>query len=325
MKIKLIKESVLEVNDDKFLYVLRQIKEDTSNEYIWKICNFLITAINLKVDINTNYNNLSTKAPDKVIFVPDSQWSKNKKIEFTSEIYIGRFISKIINLNRNHHLLKGIPLSDGLIEIFVNKFKSILEKDLLVDKIKVVKGKDIAKYYKHDNYFNKLKGSLPRSCMSQVPENYFDIYVKNEENISMVIILEDNGKIRSRALLWRVFNIKDKNWSYFLDRVYYCDQYEVDVMAKWFRETYEGQIIDRYELHDCIIPIKDIKYEKYPYLDSISYLYVKRAPFKNIPYPFNFRNKFLCAGGDIFRNRKLVGNLFKTYKLQTTHGDAIDY
>jgi hypothetical protein len=320
MKFLLLNESVLEVRDDKFAKTISSIQNDTNNSNIWKVCEFLLSAVMVKLDINTTYNNLSVLPPDKIVFTPNDQFQKGKSS--TVEMSVGRFINKIVQLNKDHDILRKLDWKEKDLEEFINTFKKVLEFDSLLDNIKVVSGDDIVKYYSAKKYYDTRRGSLGRSCMAHSPSNYFDIYSKNTEVVSMVVVGTANDKIIARALIWKVYHLDLKKWFFFLDRIYYTYQHEDGIIKDWFKNNYSDTL--KYsELHRCIVPLKHCEYTAYPYLDNLSYLYKKRGLFKNIPYPVNMGNCFLSINNNLFGS-SLLGNLFKYIRLQSTHGEFLD-
>lgn len=322
MKFLLLNESVLEVRDDKFTKAISSIQNETNNSKIWKVCDFLLSAVMVKLDINTTYNNLSVLAPDKIVFTPNDQFQKGKSS--TVEMSIGRFISKIIQLNKDNSTLIKLNWTEKDLEEFINSFKKVLEFDSIINNIRVVNGQDIPKYYNIDKYYDKTRGSLARSCMARSPKSFFDIYAQNDDNIFMAIIQMPDDKILSRALIWRTYNVKKKEWYWYLDRVYYTYQHEEDIIKKWFRKNYQNTIIGGWSfLEDCIVPLKKCKYEKFPYLDSFQYLYTKRGLFKNIPYPYNYSECFLSPFQNQIKSNLLI-RLFKVFRLQDTGGAYIN-
>ena len=186
----------------------------------------------------------------------------------------------------------GKDFNDKDIENFVNLYKSTY--DFIKDagkRFDIVQGKLIAKWYWHGNYEDG-GGTLNNSCMSEVDEDYFDIYVYNKQ-VSLVILYDDNGnmdssgkytsdKIKGRALLWDCkldgTNIK------FMDRIYTTYDSDVELFKTFaqengwwykFTQTMEpdekltnGNIKKNGTL-ECDLTSVDFDY--YPYLDTLSY------------------------------------------------------
>lgn len=188
--------------------------------------------------------------------------------------------------------IKNFSFNDKDIENFVNLYKSTY--DFMKDATKrfdIVQGKLIAKWYWHENYEDG-GGTLNNSCMSEVSEYLFDIYVYNKQ-VSLVILYDDNGnmdssgkytsdKIKGRALLWDCkldgSNIK------FMDRIYTTHDSDVELFKTFAQENgwwYKyAQTMDPNEYLtngsarkkgtlECDLTSVDFDY--YPYLDTLCF------------------------------------------------------
>ena len=143
-------------------------------------------------------------------------------------IKIGRFITRA---------LPG-KYKDKEIEEFVNKFKATIENTS--EKFQVVEGEDIEKWYGHELFSNG--GTLYSSCMRN-KTGIFGIYTKNPEVCRMLILTED-GKLKGRAIIWKVKSYSTANRSiikpefvYFLDRQYTI----ADSLVEKFRNYADSQ------------------------------------------------------------------------------------
>jgi hypothetical protein len=101
-------------------------------------------------------------------------------------VKIGKFIKKLLPLT-----------TDAQVEDFVNELKAV--QDNLKEKIELVSGDEIAKWYKSENCYSG--GSLGSSCM--VDKNFFDIYTQNPESVNL-LIMKSGDKIVARALVWKI-------------------------------------------------------------------------------------------------------------------------
>lgn len=180
-------------------------------------------------------------------------------------IKIGKLVNKIF----------PDKYKDKDIEDFVNKFKATIEN--AKEKIIIVEGEDIDYWYDSKNYY-EVSGTLGNSCMrSKSGSGYFDIYTKNPEVCRMLILVE-NGKLKGRALIWKVESME---FTYFLDRQYTIN--ESDVIK--FREyaTSNGWAYKTYNNHSELgsvtykgkssivsmrVQLKIKSYSKYPYVDT---------------------------------------------------------
>jgi hypothetical protein len=247
-----------------------------------------------------------------------------------SRIKIGRFLNKVINTPKKY--------PESLIDKFVVylQSQSVAKEDYT---FKVVKGDEIAKYYNSSNYA-QMRGTLGGSCMNDKKDgkpdtiqgnirysgfkgsnaNIFDIYTKNPEVCSLLIMTNSEGKLVARSLVWNVKinfakdskgNIVELNDIKFLDRVYTTEDWMVHKMCNW-AET--NRMANRYyqNFHnpetiiynndvyyvDMEVSVKKIHYAGFPYLDTFTYYDVKGGKLLN------------------YRNDEFSG-----FGLQSTHGN----
>jgi len=190
-----------------------------------------------------------------------------KNLPNRGQIKIGRVIKKLI---------PEIPDKD--LENLVN----ILKSEQTGYEIKLVKGAEISKYYKKESCDKKLLnyGTLQSSCMMDKSDEkpyIFDIYTKNPEVCQLAVMLNSDGKLVGRALVWKIDEIgkwsTDKNdqfyssftdWEtvkissgdvefrkksnnillkskvkdlYFMDRVYYTKDWIGNTFEKWGKQN----------------------------------------------------------------------------------------
>ena len=128
-------------------------------------------------------------------------------------VKIGKFIKKVLPTT-----------TDAQIEEFVNELKAV--QDNLKEKIELVSGDEIAKWYKSENCYSG--GSLGSSCM--VDKNFFDIYTQNPESVNL-LIMKSGDKIISRALVWKIKTTKPQlGFTYYMDIVYTKKDHQEKVM-----------------------------------------------------------------------------------------------
>ena len=187
-----------------------------------------------------------------------------------------------------------------------------LKPDTTPRKIERVWGSDIVKYYQDDFFYRdgKLFDQLTGSCMTGKPASYFDIYVKNPEVCSLLVVsYEDRKKplfssdivkkfrnfigkedywgkvslpletkhITTRALLWKL-----DGGGYLIDRVYSGTREFKDqvLINKWLRENLPGEKIyhkrSLSKLDNLKVTLKISEFSKYPYMDTLSFLHQKK-------------------------------------------------
>ncbi len=190
----------------------------------------------------------------------DLQQNNFSNLSNRGSVKMGRIIKKLLP-----------QISDKELEKLVNNLKS----ETTGFEIKLVKGDDIIKYYKRESCDEKSLsyGSLNNSCMmDKVSDNpnIFDIYTKNPESCQLAIMLNNEGKLVARALVWKIDEISrydegrrskedeekfysnfNLNWElgeseydndlwtskvkdlYVMDRVYYTKDWMANSFYKW--------------------------------------------------------------------------------------------
>lgn len=212
-------------------------------------------------------------------------------------IKIGKFIKKIVP-----------GTADVQIEDFVNELKAV--QDNLKEKIELVSGDEIAKWYKSENCYNG--GSLGNSCM--INKDYFDIYTQNPETVNL-LIMKSGDKIVARALVWKI-NTSDPQlgFTYYMDRVYTIRDHQEKVMMSFAEEkgwayrksggVYQRKVIYQGKSNDVkmSVQIKKLKYEKYPYMDTFSrYDYVTGLLWNDSDRNSKTRGHLLTSVGGEYR------------------------
>jgi hypothetical protein len=169
---------------------------------------------------------------------------------------------------------KKYKVSDTDIEHFVNYWKSYFMNSEDV-KIQIVQGEDIKKWY-WKKYYHQLSynSSLGKSCMaSKECQDFFDIYIKNPEVCQMIIMLDENEQLITRALLWT-----DEGGQKIVDRIYYMNPHLEKLLIKWVRKNIPDAIIYGEDFFagnapkETKIKLKEWKFKHYPYLDTFSTL-----------------------------------------------------
>ena len=157
-------------------------------------------------DINDFFNPTSNtdffpdRSPTVNNYLGSYEQNYIKNLPNRGQVKIGRVIKK---------LLPEIPDKD--LENLVN----ILKSEQRGYEIKLVKGDDIAKYYKKENCDKKLLnyGTLQSSCMMDKADknpNIFDIYTKNPEVCQLAVMLNSNGELVGRSLVWKVDEVSKR-------------------------------------------------------------------------------------------------------------------
>jgi hypothetical protein len=245
------------------------------------------------------------KRLDKGYEITNTTGDSIKRFKNRNQMKIGKFVTSVLG---------PIPPKD--LEDFVNKLKSSKDRGY---EIKIVEGDEIKKYYKtealidDDTYSVNVSGltvqmdsnlsssEIMRSCMrdkEKVKPNVFDIYTKNPESCKMAIMINQNGKLVSRAILWKVDLISGDTYSnlpesfWFMDRVYSVENWMDKSMYDW--ATKKGYVCKRGNWGnrnivfngvggrcDMEIDVKKIGYKGFPYMDTFIYYDVKNGKLRN--------------------------------------------
>lgn len=268
-------ESVM-VSSKDFLELIRSMNVDN------KIADHLLKIIDSKIDIKTNYNYLDTSdTNDEISFLPDNQYQRflsngdNIVSKTKSKVSIGRAVRQILRDSGYS------DYNDSDIEKFVNTFKSSWDKTFASGrrKVQIVKGDDIKKWYLEENY-NSGNGTLGNSCMRfREKTEYMSIYSENPDKISLVILTE-NDKLLARSLLWNVDTCSKSNIKYFLDRIYTERDSDFDFLQNWVFDNVSSKDLISYHRDNInsiniSVNLKKAIFPKYPYADSMRYLYPK--------------------------------------------------
>jgi hypothetical protein len=203
-----------------------------------------------------------------------------------SNIKIGRLVRSVLTAAK-------IPFNDKDIESFTNQYKATYDftKDLL-KQFDVVKGSDISHWYYYEHYV-RGGGVMNNSCMAEVDSSFFDLYVYNTKQVSLVILYSDEGtfnggnyssnKIKGRAILWDC--LIDGNPEKYMDRIYTVQDSDVELFKQfavkngwWFKTSQtmsseekisNGEVIKK---SNIIVNLENSDFDKYPYLDTVCYL-----------------------------------------------------
>jgi hypothetical protein len=246
--------------------------------------------------LNDQGNFIKVENKDTLSFIP-----KNKlhlatdgfdNTKYRVHIKIGRFITKF--MKKEARMIFYIQDSD--IEIFVNLFKSYFDTD--TSNFKIISGEEILHWYLESNYFqhNDCKyGTLWNSCMRYSHKNRFmKIYSENPDQIKMLINVDKNGKLKTRALLWE--DVTDENGKSYkvMDRIYSVYDYEVSSFKKWASENgyiHKLEQSSKSELHfvtpngteilNLTAKINNWKHMMYPYIDTFKFLNFNKGVLSN--------------------------------------------
>lgn len=222
------------VLSDIFKQTLINIKKDSNKkDSNYKIANHLLSNLSTEIcqinEIGIITINNNQKNSTVLTFNKSKALKSIKKIEKNTAESITNILVANLEENRLGKVIKkmcGYLFSDDKIGIFLNAFNAkVLDTSFIT--IKVVKGKDIAFWYNGETYTKEKEGELQKSCMRQLTyEQQWNFYA-NLPSCEMIIVTVNN-KLHARALWWTL-NTGEK----YLDRIYFTNQFEKDILKQW--------------------------------------------------------------------------------------------
>ncbi len=289
-----VSEAYIECASD-LVFKLRKIKRDGGRSA--EIAEILLNAIGETEvgELTQNFFDLSD-SDDKLTFISSNRipddWDEDEnpalpyELKGRSELKVGRAIRYMLTL-------LGKSVTDKDLEDFVNMFKASTDSSGL--EFKLVKGEDIAKYYKEENYFSKYHGTLGNSCMKEEGKKTFKIYTENPKKVKLLVLIDKDGKIHGRALVWKLKQSPCDS-KFLMDRVYTNKDSDVikfkkfadenDWMYKKFNTSYTNQgvqfIYKGSDINGVLTVKLDGDFNSYPYIDTMAFLSKEKDELSNV-------------------------------------------
>lgn len=233
---------------------------------------------------------------DTISYIPKSKLALEHNgfddTKYRIKIKIGRFVNKFLN----ESAFQDWGVTNYDIESFVNLYKSYFDSD--ETRLQIVEGDDILKYYHQDNYYKPNGsgiGALWNSCMRYPQKNnYMEIYSKNSNKIKMLVLLSEDGKVKTRALLWEDCEDRNGNKYKVMDRIYSIYDHDVVFFKNWaLKNGYihkleqsaksERNFITNEGLKNIELSIKidNCDFDSYPYIDTFKFFSKKFKMLSN--------------------------------------------
>ena len=283
---------------DDLRNVLREIESDSI------VASLLLRKRHAKedlVDSPVNYISISSQDKSKLSYLTadrmetldaDTYWTSSRRYH----VKPGAFISKLFN---------DIPAKE--VEKFSNLFRSQSVKAKFT--FDVVSGNDIKKYYYYESYASNERGSLGVSCMKHDHcQDLFSLYTMNKNEVSMLIMLNSDGKLIGRALLWnfdgnkimdRIYTINDEDLSFHFKKWATENNYLYKSEQNWFNTLYFENLSNKRKVLKLEIKLDYYISMKYPYVDTFKFIDRDRGVISNfIPDDEDsIRTLTSCDGG----------------------------
>jgi hypothetical protein len=206
---------------------------------------------------------------------------KNNRVEMK----LGRFINTIFGngtFPNSARTPEGEKPKD--VESFVRIYRSLHNQSDKFKLFDIVKGDKIAYWYKYDNYKNS-NGTMGGSCMAEVSSYYFNIYVQNPDQISMLILYSDSSKtkIEGRALIWQLLLPENR---IFMERAYTNDSSKEELFKEYAKKNgwlhkknqsygYDVHITDTVDgtsgRKHLRCQLTEKEFETYPFIDTMQF------------------------------------------------------
>ena len=232
----------------------------------------------------------SNKVPDD--WDADDDPSLPYSLPGRNEVKIGKIIRLLCSSKEVINRLEFKP-NDKDFEDFVNAYKA--SKVDTSKEFKLVNGEYIHKYYQIENYYSS-HGALGGSCMADEGKSTFRVYTENPKKVQLLVLVDNNGKIHGRALVWKLKESPCEA-KYFMDRVYTNADSDVIKFKNFAEEKgflyklknnsyIEDNIKFMYKGKPVIGEVKvklDGDFINYPFIDTMCFLSKKMGDLSNIP------------------------------------------
>ncbi len=281
-------------------------KMSTMNDKVGEIATAIVDTIVSEDwiesdDVKQNFFDVTDKE-DFVSFLPSNKvpkdWDQDDdpalpySIKGRGEVKIGKIVRALLKIADISDRIDS-SINDKDYEDFVNVFKSL--KVDTSKEFRLVNGEDIHKYYQMKNYYSS-HGALGGSCMADEGKSTFRVYTENPKKVQLLILIDGDGKIHGRALVWKLKESPCEA-KYFMDRVYTNADSDV-IKFKAFAEEkgflykqknnsyVEDNIKFIYKGKPLMGEVKvklDGDFKNYPFIDTMCFLSKKLGDLSNIP------------------------------------------
>jgi hypothetical protein len=234
------------------------------------------------VDDPVNFISISSQDPTRISYLTTERigqidesdyWTSSRRFH----IKPGGFISKVF---------KDISPKD--VETFSNLYRSEAKKPKF--EFRIFKGQDIRGNYHYSRHASDY-GSLGVSCMRYDScQKMFDVYVDNDDKISMIAMLNEDGYIMGRALLWnfdgnkimdRIYTVNDEQLQFFFKKWATENGYWYKAQQNWYNSIQFERIGEGKKLFKFDIKLDHSDFRYYPYMDTFKFFNPDSGTFSN--------------------------------------------
>jgi hypothetical protein len=244
------------------------------SDYITHLKNNNLKKIPNLVEIDPNFSTETDICTDTVDYMWRIDQSGSGQGPWNSKSRLELRLSRLVN-----KIIEGDRFSTRDKENFVNEMRAAIESSK--SEFRIVEGEEIRQFYLEEKHSTQT-GSLKASCMRYNRcSEYLDIYVNNPEVCKMVILVNGDGKIDGRALLWKLHS-SNPQIDRFMDRIYSIDPSRIEPMFNaWARQNgYSHKQENNFRnLRGVVLPDGSVvkadmtvkcegTYKKFPYVDT---------------------------------------------------------
>ena len=175
------------------------------------------------------------------------------------------------------------------VEKFSNLYRSNVNKPRF--KLKVVSGENIRQYYHYEIYAGEGRGTLGNSCMKHdACQRFFNMYVDNKDIVTMLVMLDDNGGLMGRALLWdyeshkimdRIYTTCDEDLAFYFKKWATDNGYLYKSEQNWYNTLFFESLGNKKQEVKIDIKLKYWDHARYPYVDTFKWLNMETGTLHN--------------------------------------------
>lgn len=264
---------------DELKEVLEQIKSESV------VADLLLKRRHSKedlVDDPINFVSISSQDSTRISYLTTERigminegefWTSSRRFHMKP----GGFISKVF---------KNISAKD--VEIFSNLYRSEVRKPKF--EFKIVNGEDIRRYYHYDYHANDY-GSLGVSCMRHEScQKLFNMYVENPDKISLLLMLNEDGRVMGRTLLWnfdgnkimdRIYSVNDEQLPFYFKKWATENGYHYKSQQNWYNSIQFERLGEGKKLLKLDVKLDSFDFRYYPYMDTFKFFNPDTGTFSN--------------------------------------------
>ena len=252
---------------------LREILNDIKSDSV--VAEMLLKHRHSKEDIvdnPVNYISISSNDRSRISYLTTERmeqmsvteyWSSSKRFHTKPGSFVGKIFKNV---------------SQQEIEKFSNLYRSISNKPKF--KFKVVKGEDIRESYHYSRHADD-SGSLGVSCMKHEScQKLLNLYVNNTESVSLLLMVNDDGYIMGRSLLWnfdgnkimdRIYTVNDEQLPFYFKRWATDNGYYYKSQQNWYNSCFFETLEEEKKFLKFDIKLNESNFEYYPYMDTFKF------------------------------------------------------